>query len=452
MTTLSPPADFHWTPQPLAQTLVHELIEDFLSKHRFTQTLSDRLRDEAGVRFADNLDFIRIPVSATSGETESGLRDAGFVGPADMMQHPGGVFPVVRIMDGPSAIGVKVECVEHFAQTHGWDTPLHGDAGSRLRWTSSSEGGAELWAVERHGWADFDSPGDSPEMINTAEAWLDKLRKRPRDGADDATLFDQLLQLINDAKADLPQDWVCDLFFKAEREYWMTRNAAARAQYDRQQKVGIGWANHDHHTYRCSRDNIHRLVAVLESLGLACRESFTPGPDAGWGAQVLEQPVTHIVVFADVDMSPEELNGDFSHEGLPPRDSLGTVGLWCGLHGDSMFSAGMHHLECMFDFAGLAEQLKEDKGIGMMAPFSDFDHLKQQFTEGEVWAVNEDRLQRLLDADLLTADQADRFKSEGALGSHLENLERNDGFKGFNQKGITHIINQTDPRIAGARQ
>ena len=33
-----------------------------------------------------------------------------------------------------------------------------------------------------------------------------------------------------------------------------------------------------------------------------------------------------------------------------------------------------------------------------------------------------------------------------ALGSHLENLERNDGFKGFNQQGVSDIIARTDPR------
>ena len=33
-----------------------------------------------------------------------------------------------------------------------------------------------------------------------------------------------------------------------------------------------------------------------------------------------------------------------------------------------------------------------------------------------------------------------------AIGSHLENLERNDGYKGFNQQGVSEIITNTDPR------
>ena len=35
---------------------------------------------------------------------------------------------------------------------------------------------------------------------------------------------------------------------------------------------------------------------------------------------------------------------------------------------------------------------------------------------------------------------------EGAIGSHLENLQRHGGFKGFNQKAVSAIISATDPR------
>ena len=35
---------------------------------------------------------------------------------------------------------------------------------------------------------------------------------------------------------------------------------------------------------------------------------------------------------------------------------------------------------------------------------------------------------------------------EGARGSHLEILERNEGYKGFNQSCINDIILRTDPR------
>jgi hypothetical protein len=47
------------------------------------------------------------------------------------------------------------------------------------------------------------------------------------------------------------------------------------------------------------------------------------------------------------------------------RRELGTVGLWCALHGESMLTAGLHHLASRLDsdaaMAGLAEL-----GIEMM--------------------------------------------------------------------------------------
>jgi hypothetical protein len=72
--------------------------------------------------------------------------------------------------------------------------------------------------------------------------------------------------------------------------------------------------------------------------------------------------------------------------------------------------------------------------------------LRQAFTEGEIWPVEERRIERLLSSGRISTEQADRFRREGAIGSHLEILERNDGYKGFNQTGISEIITRTDPR------
>jgi hypothetical protein len=90
--------------------------------------------------------------------------------------------------------------------------------------------------------------------------------------------------------------------------------------------------------------------------------------------------------------------------------------------------------------------MQGEAGIAMMKPFTDFSHLRQQFTEGERWKVDPARIEALARRGQITAEQAERFRTEGAVGSHLENLERNDGFKGFNQTGINEIILATDPR------
>ena len=72
--------------------------------------------------------------------------------------------------------------------------------------------------------------------------------------------------------------------------------------------------------------------------------------------------------------------------------------------------------------------------------------MKQSFTQGETWPVEPSRIAAALAAGSITAEQAERFARFGAIGSHLEILERNEGYKGFNQTGISQIIQRTDPR------
>lgn len=105
----------------------------------------------------------------------------------------------------------------------------------------------------------------------------------------------------------------------------------------------------------------------------------------------------------------------------------------------------MHHLEARFDFEPLREQLKTC-GVQTMPPFSNFSFLRQAFTEGERWPVRRERAERLLAAGLITRSQFAQFLREGALGSHLENLQRHGGFKGFNQKSVSVVIAATDPQ------
>ena len=81
-----------------------------------------------------------------------------------------------------------------------------------------------------------------------------------------------------------------------------------------------------------------------------------------------------------------------------------------------------------------------------MPPFSDFEFLKQAFTEGERWPVRRERAETLRRDRLITEEQFQRFFREGAIGSHLETLQRRGGFKGFNQKSVSAVIAATDPR------
>ena len=442
-----------WTPQPKPARLVQRLLNEFLESCPFAARLSARMLSETGTRILDWIDHIGLlNHDAVIGE----LAEVGYVenGPAQkdrVWQHPGGLFPRLRQLPGNTRqLAIKVESVADFLFVHGLsNVKIDGEPyGSVRRATVAHGDGTEFVVVERHGCLDFE-PGkaQSPSLTSLIHHHFEKIRLRPREFPSDAEGFEAANVLIDSAIHDLGRDRACDLFFTAERHYWQLRNRAGRIQLARQESLGLGWANHDHHTYRSSRHTFVALIAFLEKLGFQCRERFYAGKEAGWGAQVIEHPVTGVTIFADVDMSPEELAQDFSHTPLAPRKELGTVGLWCALHGEAFLQAGLHHLECQFDFSATRDQLKL-AGIDTMPPFTDFSYLRQAFTRGEQWAVNPSRIERLRKQGQITEEQAKLFLSQGALGSHLEILQRDDGYKGFNQKGINEIIGATDPRRA----
>ena len=448
---------YQWEPQPAAAAFVRRVVHDFLAKLPEAAAFADRLYRETGNRFADLIDTIRVsPDSDVRAEAEAaGWRPGSDTSVGEtLMVNDSGIFPPVLVSKHGvghwgTGIELKVESVADFLAANADRFPQAGrswDPPSSLYREVTLDVDPDCWSVsERHGYRGY---GTGTQIdLASRQVIGDDFRCRRRQLDDDAG-FDLLERILDNAIDSVGRDVACDLFFAAEREYWQRRNAAARFQKARQDTLGIGWANHDHHTYRSSRRHFHRLVALWEKLGFECRERFYPGPAAGWGAQVMEQPVCGIVTFNDVDISQEEMRMDFAHEPMEERDHLGTVGLWCGLHGESVLQAGMHHLECTFDFDALEKQMKAEGGIETMPKFTDFPHLKQAFTKGERWAVDPERIDALLAKNLITEHQAKEFRKHGAIGSHLENLERNDGFKGFNQTGVTDIIARTDPRRA----
>ena len=441
---------FHWKVQPTAGVLVHSLVEQLLAFCPAAVRLRERMLTETGTRLSDWIDHVEVPDEPGMAAR---LITASFLHRPEpsakgCYRHDGGLFPAILLTsDGSYALHLKTESVVEVLQAHDLSLPIAGAAWAPLRHVRLAESHAELWAVERHGYRGFDILGISPERVTAIlrhdEAFL--TRRRAFENSSDG--FVHARALVDAAVDELGADLACERFFAAERTYWQGRNRAARIQRTRQDALGLGWANHDHHTYRSSRAYFPQMIAVFERLGFHCRERFYPGHNAGWGAQVLEHAGTGIVIFADVDMSEEEIRRDFAHQPFPDeaKRPLGTVGLWCELHGESFLEAGMHHLEATFDFDAVRPQL-EGLGVQSMPPFTDYPHLRQCFTVGDRWPVRRQNIDRLLVAGLITKAQAEQFRQEGAIGSHLELLERNQGFKGFNQQGVDRIIAGTDPR------
>lgn len=448
--TMTP--NVEWHTQPSAARLVSDLLSDAVNRSGFLKNLGERLKNETGTRLLDWIHSIVIP---NTESMQRMLTDAGYrIHPPVLYRHEGGLFPDIYLSQQQlflqHQIYLKVESVTDFLFAHGLvETPIEGQPYAVIRRACVDvTPSQEVWVIESHGERGHTPSEDhpvSPSIVSKIVHHAEKFRLRPRHFKDNQEGFLRTLELVRDAVNDLGQNRACDLFFGAEREYWQSRNRAAQVQKARQDKLGMGWANHDHHTYRSSRSEFSSLVKLSEEMGFICRERFYAGKEAGWGAQVIEHPHTGVIIFADVDLSPDEVTGDFAHNPLPERQELGTVGLWCALHGEALLQAGMHHLECQFDFNAAREQLKAH-GVETMKPFTDFPYLRQAFTQGEIWKVNESRIAHLLEAGKITPAQAEKFRTNGALGSHMEILERNDGYKGFNQTGINEIILKTDPR------
>lgn len=455
-THVSMPKNFDW---PLAydgEKFIRARLDDFLARNVFARQLAARMHDETGTDFFEWVDHIVL-----SPDDETALVKAGFVHDKKaetarrevVLEHPQATLPRVilrRAKANPSVVAIKPEFVAEFIAANNLNVEPEGEVRSRYRRVIvSEEKGTRLEAVERRAYRGFVpaklKQGELAAIVKAKELFS----TRPRYFVNDAVGFTEANKRLRQALKLVGRDIACHLFFEAERAYWEQRNRAARLQKFRQDTLGFGWGNHDHHTFRCSRAHFTDLIQFLNKLGFEKRERFFAGAEAGWGAQVSEQPVTGVVIFADVDLMPEETSIDFSVSKLPPATKLGTVGLWTGLHGESFLQAGMHHLEARFDFVSLREQLQW-QGVNLMKPFSDFEFLRQAFTEGERWKVRRERAERLAAAKLITSEQCEQFVRDGAIGSHLENLQRHGGFKGFNQKSVSAVISATDPRKQSA--
>lgn len=446
-----------WLRYPEASRFLGECLVELEQVLPQLRALADRIRERAGCRLADCLDHLVLADGKTPRRTLARLGFRPEAVPVEandvVMYHPGAQFPRVLLRADASTepgevIGgaLGVEEVSTFLMTHQLVAPIEGTVlGPYRRSIIWRANGCEFLVVERRGHRGFIPVDTGPEHPLRYLQALEKWATRPRSYADPVQGMEFTLKLARSLVDDLGTDAAACAVFEVERAYWQRRCPAGQVQRARQESLGLGWANHDHHTFRSSRQSFHLLVRILETFGFRARERFYAGAEAGWGAQVMEQPVCGLVVFADVDLSPEEVEGDIAHSQLPQRDELGTVGLWCALHGESMLGAGLHHLAARCDFDRLTDDLAS-WGIRMMRPFSEFPYLRQAFTRGERWEVGSDRLDNLTRSGCISTDQRQQFAREGAIGSHLENIQRAEGFKGFNQQTISDIIHRTDPR------
>ncbi len=443
---------FEWQCHPKAEGLLLNILEKSCQANPFIATFQQDLHKHTSTRLFDWLDHL---VVGYSEHLEKELEQTGFI--ADIatpsyrvFHHPGAQLPrvVVKDHDEPIvAIAVSVESIADFLMVRGISGWIEGAPLSGYRRCCiSTENSVSLWVIERRATLTMEPTYPEDGYLERYLEAMEKWQSRPRVMDDEKEAMEMTLMLAQEIIATVGVDLAAWIVLDCERRYWQMRNTAGQLQKNRQDRLGMGWANHDHHTFRSSRKHFMQLVRLFEMLGFHCRERYYAGKDAGWGAQIMENPQCRLVLFLDVDLAAYELEIDFAHHPIEPElEQLGTIGLWCELHGDSILNAGMHHLEAQFLF----EELTHDfagMGVGMMAPFSSFSYLKQAFTAGEIWHVDPAKVQKLVEKEYINQEQAEKFLHYGAVGSHLENLQRREGYKGFNKKNVSLIIKKTDPR------
>jgi hypothetical protein len=443
--------DFQWVCEPKAEQLILKILGDALVSSPKLVSLSHDLEKHTSTRLFDWLDHVAV---VQSEAIENELAESGFmIQVADsnyrVYYHPRAKLPRVIVKDASSIkteVALAVQNIADFLMVRGVSVKIEGSPLSDYRRAQIFlENDVSLLAIERRGtltmepmylYAEY-----AEKYLNAEEVW----KTRPRGLFFEDEEMSKTLKLTEELIALVGKDVAAWIVLDVERQYWQAKNMAGQLQKNRQDRLGMGWANHDHHTFRSSRKRFSALVKLFEMLGFHCRERYYAGKEAGWGAQVMENSVANLVLFLDVDLEAHEIDVDFAHEPLAEINKLGTIGLWTALHGDSILKAGMHHLEAQFLFEELTSDLHH-LGIGMMQPFSSFPFLKQAFTAGEIWHVDPLKIEKLFEAEKISGEMRDKFLTNGAIGSHMENLQRREGYKGFNQKNVSTIIKKTDPR------
>jgi hypothetical protein len=433
-----------WTLQPAASAALRDFIGAALEQCAPAQAFRERLLQRSGVRLLDIIDHI----AAASEASLQTFEGAGWSRVDQNWVNKNGLFPPVTRASARTIVFLRVESVASFLAANSVEAEIEGPPHGPLRRSIAFDSGEVCFGVvERNGYPGFEVPQVPDALIRQARLHHQAFRSRPRHFSSSEAGMRITETLIDAAVADLGSHWSCHLWFSAEREYWMMRCSAARIQKERQDRVGIGWSNIDHHTYDSSRRHFRHTLVILQKLGYQLREMIYAGELAGWGSQVLEQPVLGDTIFADVDLAPHETDIDFAHEELPDLERHRRAGLVCALHGESMLEGGLNHVAGLFQQETLRQQL-QSQGLAMMNPFSDYPHLYQELTQGELIPVDPKKVDALEAEGHLGADESENIRLNGAVLSHLENIERNFGFKGFNKIGIDDVLRVLDPRAS----
>lgn len=403
-----------------AVELIRQAFESALAKAPQARALAQRLVDTCSVRLWDLVDSIGLQNVSTLPSLGWRKRAPG------IWSHTRNALPDIVERDRLS-IALRVENLAHLLKTMGLETPIEGqEFGPFRRARIIDAGDVTFDAVERNG-SDAHEAVYLPERrIRRALIHQQLFRTRRREFRSADKGLNETRRLVAAAVADLGPSWACELFLRAEREFWMRWCAAGLLQFKRQARAGIGWCNVDHYTYIASREHAHDVMEILHELGFQLDETLRVD---GWASQVLRHPVVRTTATVDLDLGPDETLVGGAHP-LPPLLWHGCAGMWVDLHGEGLLESGPHHIACLLDRSAFARRAKSDD-IALMQPSSDRREFFRQMTHAEARAIGPRRIDRLEHHELLTTRQAEHFRLHGGLAAHFECIERNDGFSGL---------------------
>lgn len=415
---------------PEAEAWLQDVIQINVSHNSFALKLQEELLEKTSTTLFEWIDFVVVPEAISP---EGLLQNMGFVlqkSPSTYryFSHVAGKLPsiVIRKQGCPFPLGLalKVESIADFLMVRGLSKIIVGSLFSPFRFANvHEEEGISFLIIERRGSKEIESKYPSSEyLVHTVEL-IEKWKTRTRSN------FAEAFALAEECVQKLGKGAAAHLVLAVERAYWQARNTVAQVQKGRQDALGLGWGNHDHHSFWSSRRSFVQLVRLFEVLGFTCRERFY-AKETSSGVQIMEHPEEDLILSLEVDLVPEEAALDFAHQRLEEKQTLGVVGLWCALHGDSIQEAGMHHLGVRVDLGAFKEELQQ-YALEMEMSVNRAPYLICALPQGEVWKVPLERLKELRDTTLITEKMAEQIYLEGAEGSHLESLQREAGYRGF---------------------
>ncbi len=279
-----------WKRQPEAERFVVNLLNQFEAYMPPFRRLGALLMVRTGSRLADWVDHLVLAdgdrpageLAALGFEVEEVAARRG----DRVYHHPGAILPRVLIRAGTDtppgsvqAVALQVESVSAFQMAHRISSHIEGSPLGPYRCGAAWRvDGREVAVVERRGHAGF-VPVDMPP--DHAGRWLRSFERwatRQRTFEDELEGMRHTLALAQALVGELGVDSAAWAAFAAERAYWQQRNRAGQVQKERQDSLGLGWANHDHQAFRSSRRPFPGSSGSWKSLAFIRGSGFMPAP------------------------------------------------------------------------------------------------------------------------------------------------------------------------------